>query len=214
MLHIHPVAIHQVRSTLFKRLCDAFHRSVVIEIVIRVHQPYDVPRRHSDTLVDGLVHPVIRFTDDSLDSVSVRFDDLHRPVCRRPVHHNVLNVLVRLCQYTLYGLLYDRSPVITNGDDRNFHVEVYVILHVQILVRRYVKLLDIPISLPGKSTGYSYFQTIQCLKSVFIKQFFLFPESDAISGSSSGPVSNLRIVCMLVRCVFPLSPRTKVPAYR
>lgn len=142
MLHIHPVAIHQVRSTLFKRLCDAFHRSVVIEIIIRVHQPYDVPRSHSDTLVDGLVHPVIRFTDDSLDAVSVSFDDLHRPVCRRPVHHNVLDVLVRLCQYTLYGLLYERSPVVTNGDDRNFHVEVYVILHVQILVRRYVKLLD------------------------------------------------------------------------
>ena len=125
-----PVAVHEVRPGPLELGCDAGHRMRRIQEVVAVQQPHHVARGGPDALVDGLVHPPVRFRDDSCDAVAVTSDFPHRAVAARPVHHDVFDVGPVLGKHALDGLPHGRLAVEARGDDGYFHFEYVMFVSV------------------------------------------------------------------------------------
>ena len=100
-IHEQSVAIEKVGMRLLEPLHDVADRMAREQEVVRVYQSHDVARSRPKSFVYSLIHAVVRLRYYLRYPVLILVDHVHRPVRRSPVHHNIFDVGIILCQHTL-----------------------------------------------------------------------------------------------------------------
>ena len=90
---------------------------IFVKAVSGVEEAEVVARGQSDAFVHGVIQALVRFAHYGGDAVAITVDNVHGVVFGRAVYDDVLHVVVRLRDDTLYGVLDDRLRVVAHGDD-------------------------------------------------------------------------------------------------
>ena len=115
LIHEDTVSIKEITPRLLHLLHHVRHRVPGIHEVIRMTKTNHVSRRHPDSLVDSLIHTVVRLGNKLhpvLMSGDGLLDYLNGAVRRNTVHNDILDVGIILRQHTLYTTAYRLHTVV------------------------------------------------------------------------------------------------------
>ena len=118
--HIVEVTENGFDSWIGECIGDPLQNAIIGQIVIAVHQAYDIAGGPGDTLVQGVVDSIVIFAEHHHAVMACVIHGVERAVLRFALDDHMFKAGKALPCNTRYGFAHGRFGIINSGDDGNF----------------------------------------------------------------------------------------------